>query len=562
MERAWIGRDRRTVENAGMRKGPLALLILACVVVAFLAGTWVAHWGASKRPAGGKKVLYYVDPMHPAYKSDKPGIAPDCGMQLEPVYEDGSAAGGGSSPSIPGTVTLSAEKQQAFGVAVRTVEKVPWTATARILGKVAADEARTYRITAATEIWVRKAFPPTTGSFVRKDEPLAAYYTGGFLAAANAYMYALDTRRRHSQTADVSQAQAQNLDFQMRQAVGNLINMGVSQSQIREMENTGKVSEFVEIRSPSDGFILVRGVSEGQFVPVGSELYRIADLGKVWVLADLFEHESRFVRAGQTVKVLYQGRTYDARVGKILPQFDPVSRTFKVRLEMDNPEYVFRPDMFVDVELPINLPDSLTAPASAVIDTGSRRTVFVDRGNGYFEPRRVETGWRFGDRIEITKGLMEGERIVVSGNFLVDSESRMRLAAAGLPEDYVLDPVCGMGVDPKKAGERKSTYKGRTYYFCNPDCRTKFDSAPRKYIQEEAEAESPMPPRETQQTPGRDPEKAEGRPVTARDLVCGMDVDVNAPGILKVNYQGKTYYFCNPSCKESFLNNPAKYLPK
>jgi len=470
------------VQTVGIRKGPLALLILACVAVAFLAGTWVAHWGASRRTAGGKKVLYYVDPMHPAYKSDRPGIAPDCGMQLEPVYEDGSTGGGASAPTPPGTVTIPRERQQAIGVTVGKVEKAPWAGTVRILGKVAPDEARTYRVTAASDIWVRKAFPPTTGSFVRKDEPLAAYFTGGFLAAANAYMFALDTRKRHSETADVSQAQAQNLDFQMRQAVGNLINMGVSQSQIREMGESGKVSELVEIRSPSDGFILVRGVSEGQFVSVGSELYRIADIGKVWILADLFEHESRFARAGQQVKVFYQDRPYNAKVSKVLPQFDPVSRSFKVRLEMDNPGYVYRPDMFVDVELPVNLPDSLTVPASAVIDTGSRKTAFVDCGNGYFEPRRVETGWRFGDRIEITKGLMEGEQIVVSGNFLVDSESRMRLAAAGLPEDYVLDPVCGMGVDPKKAGEKKSTYGGQTYYFCNPSCKETFLKNPSKYL--------------------------------------------------------------------------------
>jgi YHS domain-containing protein len=240
-------------------------------------------------------------------------------------------------------------------------------------------------------------------------------------------------------------------------------------------------------------------------------------------------------------------------VSKVLPQFDPLSRTFKVRVEMDNPGYIFRPDMFVDVELPVNLPDSLTVPGSAVIDTGSRKTVFVDRGNGYFEPRRVETGWRFGDRIEITKGLMEGEQIVVSGNFLVDSESRMKLAAAGLPEDHELDPVCGMGVDPKKAGEKKSVYRGQTYYFCNPDCKAKFDAAPEKYRQKNSEVRS-------QKSEGSGKGQAEGK--TARDLVCGMDVDATVSGVLKAEYQGKTYYFCNPSCKETFLNNPAKYLPK
>ena len=119
-------------------------------------------------------------------------------------------------------------------------------------------------------------------------------------------------------------------------------------------------------------------------------------------------------------------------VSKVLPQFDPVSRTLKVRLELDNPGYVLRPDMFVDVEFPVTLPPALTVPSDAVLDSGLKKTVFVDRGNGFFEPRQVETGWRFGDRVEITKGLMAGEQIVISGNFLIDSESRMKMAAAGM----------------------------------------------------------------------------------------------------------------------------------
>lgn len=177
-----------------MRKGPLALVLLFAVVAAFLAGTWVAHRGASKGgDSGGRKVLHYVDPMHPAYKSDKPGIAPDCGMQLEPVYADGSM-GGGSSPATPGMVTIPQEKRQAVGVAVGKAEKTSWTGTLRLLGRVAPDEARTYRITAASDIWLRKVFPPTTGGFVRKDEVLAAYYARGFLVAANAYLSALNTR--------------------------------------------------------------------------------------------------------------------------------------------------------------------------------------------------------------------------------------------------------------------------------------------------------------------------------------------------------------------------------
>jgi Cu(I)/Ag(I) efflux system membrane fusion protein len=344
--------------------------------------------------------------------------------------------------------------------------------------------------------------------------------------------------------------------------------MGVSESQIKEMKALGKISDLVEIRSPSDGFVIARAVSEGQFISVGSELYRIADIRKVWILADLFEYESRFARAGQAVKVHYLDRVYQAKITDILPQFDPVSRTFKVRLEMDNPKYIFRPEMFVDVELPVNMPKSITVPSGAVVDTGTRKTVFVEVEDGVFEPRHVETGWRFGDRIEITKGLREGERIVLSGNFLVDSESRIQLAAAGLPEDYVIDPVCGMGVNPRKAGFQ-GNYKGQNYYFCSADCKVKFAADPEKYLQSRLNEVNDKPevePRhsasnmkKSKENDSREKAKDSG---TAVDPVCGMEVNIGNPGALKAEYRGETYYFCNPACRESFQKNPAKYASR
>jgi membrane fusion protein, copper/silver efflux system len=163
-------------------------------------------------------------------------------------------------------------------------------------------------------------------------------------------------------------------------------------------------------------------------------------------------------------------------------QFDTISRTLKVRLQADNPGYRLRPDMFVDVEIPVRYEAALTVPSDAMLDTGLRKTVYVDHRNGYFEPRRVETGWRFGDRIEITRGLMEGERIVVSGNFLLDSESRLKAAAMGLPDDAPTDPVCGMSVDSRKAGTLKSDYQGVRYYFCSDSCMHEFSNNPGKYL--------------------------------------------------------------------------------
>jgi len=239
----------------------------------------------------------------------------------------------------------------------------------------------------------------------------------------------------------------------------------------------------------------------------------------------------------------------------VLPQFDPVSRTFKVRLVMNNPGYVFRPDMFVDVELPVNLPASLNIPAGAVVDTGTRKTVFVETEGGLYEPRRVETGWRYGNRIEITKGVEEGERIVLAGNFLIDSESRIKLAAAGLPEDYVLDPVCGMGVDPRKA-KYQSAYKETTYSFCSQNCKSKFDADPESYLHRRAGMEHGKMEENYKGSKTEEEESA------AIDPICGMKVDPDDPQTLKADYGGKTYYFCNPMCRETFLKDPKKYASK
>jgi Cu(I)/Ag(I) efflux system membrane fusion protein len=163
--------------------------------------------------------------------------------------------------------------------------------------------------------------------------------------------------------------------------------------------------------------------------------------------------------------------------------FDEAARTLKVRLETDNPGFALKPGMFVDVEFTVELPTALVVPADAIVDTGLRKTLFVDRGNGFFEPRQVETGWRIGDQVEITKGLMPGERIVISGTFLIDSESRMKASAQGVSGTAAKDPVCGMAIDQKRAAAagRSSEYKGTTYYFCSDGCKKDFDKEPAKY---------------------------------------------------------------------------------
>jgi membrane fusion protein, copper/silver efflux system len=159
------------------------------------------------------------------------------------------------------------------------------------------------------------------------------------------------------------------------------------------------------------------------------------DLSRVWIMADVFEYEAPNIHVGETARVSLQalpGKSFSARIDYLQPEVDPMTRTLKVRLNMDNPGMMLKVDMYADVEFRVNIPSKLTVPSEAVLNAGERQTVFVDRGNGYFEPRQVKTGEREGDRIQIFSGLRQGERIVTSGNFLIDSESQMKAAASGM----------------------------------------------------------------------------------------------------------------------------------
>jgi len=271
-------------------------------------------------------------------------------------------------------------------------------------------------------------------------------------------------------------------------------------------------------------------------------------------------------------------RTYRAKVTEILPQFDPQTRTMKVRLEAGNPGYSLRPDMFVDLEIPVLMPPAVTVPVEAVIDAGTRKTVFVDRGEGRLEPRPVETGLQMGDRVEIIRGLMPGESIVVSGNFLVDSESRMKLAAAGIYGAWHVDPVCAMHVDEGKAKAAGKTvdHGGKTYYFCSDECVAKFRKEPAKYLKgvgTTAKKETPKPApmahggHEKPAAPAvaGDPKEAAAEsddlPI---DPVCGMLVNpAEAAAAGRVGeHKGKSYFFCADMCKKRFDANPAAFLAK
>lgn len=472
-----------------MKKALVAALVVLGLGLAFVAGSWMTWRSisshANQRPA--RTLLGYTCPMHPSYHSDWPGDCPSCGMRLEPVYAQSTGAEGrGAQPiDVAGLLRISAERQQTIGVRLGVAEQSAGQQVVRTVGRVVADETRTYRITAAVDGWIRSVKANATGVVVRKGEVLGTFYGPEFLGAQQGYLFALGSFDRFKKGSETPE-QLRATESSIKQASDGLRNLGMSEAQVAHLARSREIDEEIWITSPASGVVLERSVSDGQRFEKGDELYRVADLAHVWVLADVFESQADAVRPGGMARVSarHRQREYEARVSNVQALFDETSRTLKVRLEMDNPGYALKPGMFVDVDFPVSLPPAVTVPVEAVLDSGLRKVVFVDRGNGYFEPRRVETGWQVGDRLEIVHGLMAGERIVVSGNFLLDSESRMKAAAVvDSPSQARVDPVCGMDVDElqAKAAGRSLEHAGTTYYFCSDDCRAKFAQHPEKF---------------------------------------------------------------------------------
>jgi RND family efflux transporter MFP subunit len=271
---------------------------------------------------------------------------------------------------------------------------------------------------------------------VRKGEPLATVVAPDAFPALQSYVVALGAIDRLRQDGGEGVAQAQissaSGNFQLRRE--KLQDLGLSDAQIAETGRTREIPDSITIVAPEDGFVLARHISEGLRFERGTEFYRIADLRRVWILADVIGAEADYVKPELPARVGVPGRSrwLDARVSTALPLVEEDSRTMTVRLEAENPDYVLRPGMRVEVELAVTLPAMTVVPVDAVLDSGRRQMVFVERAEGVFVPRAVTTGWRFGDRVAIVDGLVPGERIVTSGTFLIDSESRMTRALEGV----------------------------------------------------------------------------------------------------------------------------------
>jgi Cu(I)/Ag(I) efflux system membrane fusion protein len=421
-------------ENS-MRKFAVFGSLLLIVGIAFVAGRFSAGANQSVH-AGKRRILYFVDPMHPAYHSDKPGIAPDCGMPLVPVYEGADSAA--KTQLRAGAVEISGDRQQMIGVRVETVKKNSGPQLYRTTGRVELDASRVYRVMSGVEGWVVTVESNPPGTHVKKNELLAQLYSREFRSAQQAYLGSLTSVERVKSPHDQEDAYKSN-DANLRINEEQLRSLGMGEPQIRELAKTRQITLDVTLNSPIDGIVLRRDVAPGQRFDKGAEFYRIGDLSKVWIVADVFGDEGQLFRPGAKVHVTTRelAKTIAATVSKDPPLFDPATRTLKLRLEADNPSLALRPDMFVDLEFNTQAPAGISVPQEAVLDSGMQKIVYVQTEEGVFQPRKVQIGSAYGNRITVTSGLAEGDRIVTSGNFLIDSESRMKstpVVSSGQPE--------------------------------------------------------------------------------------------------------------------------------
>ena len=419
----------------------VAITAVAVLLAAgsFAGGTWWVQRPVAAH-AGAPAATVYICPMHPDYHADHPGDCPICGMDLE-ADRAGAATGGDTAARglPPGAVQVSPERQQAIGVRLGVVTRSTATRRLRTTGRVVTDENRTYPIVAAVSGWIRNVEGVTTGDAVKQNQLLASLVAPEveFKSAQQAYFTGLEAFYRMAVTQPQPQSQPQSKWHASAGGAGaiermadELRTMGVSNAQLQEMASRREVVPDIRVESPIEGIVLKRNVAPGLRFDRGFELYRIADLNRVWILADVSRQQLPFIRRGAAARITIAESTQPlaATVSPSEPLFDETTLTLKVRLEASNPRRALKPGMFVDVEFPVDLPETLIVPADAIVDSGLRKTVFVDRGDGSFEPRLVETGWRAGDDVEVTNGLMPGERIVTSGTFFIDSESRMKAA--------------------------------------------------------------------------------------------------------------------------------------
>ncbi len=420
--------------------GAVALAVLALLGYPVLDREWRAradepapdahanrvHEPAAPAPAGERKILYYRNPMGLADTSPVPK-KDWMGMDYIPVYE-------GEEQAESSGVKLSLDRVQRAGVRTETAELRRLERPIRAPGKAMVDERTLRVVSLRADAFIEKLVVNETGKHVEKGETLFRIYSPDMVAAQVDYRVATSDR--------VVQAREASL----RGAEQKLRNLELPEAAIDEMKRTGQPVMSIDWPSPVSGVIMTKGAIEGQMVKAGDELFRIADLSHIWVVAEVPEQDIGLVSVGLPVKVsfrAYPGRTFEGKVTFILHELDAATRTAKVRIEIPNAEHLIKHEMYADVVIEAGADGEprVTVPRSAVIDSGNRQVVIVDRGDGRFDPRPVKLGLSGDGYIEVKEGIAAGDRVVVSANFLIDAESNLKAALDGFTADSAGAPA-------------------------------------------------------------------------------------------------------------------------
>ncbi len=370
-----------------------------------------------------------VTPHPPPASRDHTGHA---APPEKPVGQEQPPAGH-APPLADNVMTIGPTRLQSIGVRFGVAERRPLERTVRTVGRVEIDERRLAHVNIKIEGWIDELYVNYTGERVARGQLLFTVYSPELVATQREYLLALRSQRTlgRSEFPEVA-AGAQSLLEVTRQ---RLQLWDIPEHQIRDLERTGTVLRTLHIHSPITGTVINKVALAGMHVNPGDELYTIADLSRVWILADIYEYELPLMKIGQhaTVSLSYDpGTVFEGRVAFIYPTVDPQTRTAKVRFEIGNPGELLKPGMYATVELRIPLGTRLVIPREAVLDSGERQVVFISHRGGVLEWRTVQLGLRVGDWVEVLEGVQAGEQIVTSANFLIDSESRLKAAVGGM----------------------------------------------------------------------------------------------------------------------------------
>ncbi|AHE66849.1 efflux RND transporter periplasmic adaptor subunit [Legionella oakridgensis] len=336
-------------------------------------------------------------------------------------------------PTQNNEIVIDPVRLQAIGITSEPVRRQMVEKTIRTVGRVEADERRVAHIHVRFDGWIEKLFINFTGEQVKAGQALFTVYSPELVATQQEYLLAFNAQKILSKNTTSSAARGALGAFQA--AHQRLLLWGITEEDIEQLKRTGKITRTMTIHSPIQGTVLKKMALIGMRIEPGDELYTIADLSRLWVLGDIYEYELPYIKLGQMADLTLSylpNELFKAKLDFIYPIIDMKTRTAKVRFEVDNQKEQLKPGMYVNLELKIPLGERLVVPKNAVLLTGERAVVFIYHGNGKIEWRDVTLGVRAGDLLEILQGVKEGDNIITSANFLIDSESQLKAAMGGM----------------------------------------------------------------------------------------------------------------------------------